>query len=157
MRFLLVFCTVGLFAAQAIAAADTSEPRFESYAVSAEAAATNAPVHIVGKRSREYATELRTAAKRPPNFAGHYILASWGCGASCVMSAAIDTKTGVVVWLPFTVCCFPPEVSEPLEFKLDSRLLIVRGSRNEKGAGTYYYLLDPQRFILLKAEEKQAE
>jgi len=62
-----------------------------------------------------------------------------------------------VVWLPFTVCCFPPEVSEPLEFKLDSRLLIVRRSRNENGAGTYYYLLDPQRFILLKAEEKQAE
>ena len=61
-------------------------------------------------------------------------LASWGCGASCVMGAAIDAKTGVVTHLRFTISNWPLDVTEPLGYKPASSLLIVRGSRNEKGA-----------------------
>lgn len=52
-------------------------------------------VQIKDDRSREFATVLRASEGRRANFAGHFVLASWGCGASCVMGAAIDaTSTG---------------------------------------------------------------
>lgn len=97
---------------------------------------------------------LRAAAKRTPDFAGHYILASWGCGASCVMAAAIDTRSGVVTWFPFTVCCWDIEVTNPLEFRLDSHLLIVHGSLNEQGAGSdvHFYDFQNARFRLLQSQ-----
>jgi len=64
------------------------------------------------------------------------------------MSAAIDAKTGQVIWLPFTVSNWPAEVKEPLEFRRDSRLLIVRGSRNEADsqADIAYFIFDGQQF-----------
>lgn len=97
-------------------------------------------------KSLQYATVLRDAARRTPNFAGHYVLASWGCGASCIMSAAIDAKTGTVTWLPFTVCCWEANIGEPLEFRPNSRLLIVHGSRDEQGSGIHYYNFEKRQF-----------
>ena len=93
-----------------------------------------------------YEKILRATEGRKPNFAGHYVLTSWGCGASCTMSAAIDTGTGTVSWLPFTVCCWAPEIAEPLQFRADSRLLIVHGSRNEHGGGVHYYTIEGGQF-----------
>ena len=46
--------------------------------------------------SRRYRTQLRGWAKEKPNFAGHYILATWGCGTGCTQIAVIDAKTGKV-------------------------------------------------------------
>lgn len=68
------------------------------------------------------------------------------------MAAAIDAKTGVVSWLPFTVCCWDIQVTEPLEFRPDSRLLIVHGSRNEQGAGSdvHFYDFQGAQFRLLQ-------
>lgn len=149
-----LFCVFAILGAQICTANQSSPPRFEDYSAAQETITPGHKPVIVGKMSRRYASVLRDAAERPPDFAGHYVLASWGCGASCVMAAAIDAKTGTVIWLPFTVCCWPLEITEPLEFKIDSHLLIVRGSRNEKGGGVYYYLLDNQRFTLLLAIEK---
>jgi hypothetical protein len=57
-----------------------------------------------------------------------------------------------VVWIPFTVCCAPEGVS-PLEYRKDSRLLIVRGARNEQGNGTYFYALTHEGFVLINAQE----
>jgi hypothetical protein len=74
-----------------------------------------------------------------------------------VSSVVIDAKTGRVTWLPFTVCCWDVDVQEPIEFRRDSRLLVVHGSRNEEGGGTYYYALDKDSFKLVKAVEKAAK
>jgi hypothetical protein len=112
-----------------------------------------AAVRLEDPKSRRFATMLREGAAHQENFAGHYTLASWGCGASCVMTAAIDAKTGAVAWLPFTVCCWSLDVTEPLEYRLDSRLLIVHGSRDEHGGGTYFYEFDGRKFQLIRADE----
>lgn len=125
-------------------------PRFEEFATPVEAVKRAAPVRLVDRESRRYRTELREAAQKKPDFAGHYVLATWGCGAGCVMAAAIDAKTGTVTRLPFTVSNWPLSVTEPLEYKLDSRLLIVHGSRNEKGNGTYYYEFAGDSFKLVR-------
>lgn len=110
-----------------------------------------AKVRIITAKDRQYASRLRQLAGQLPNFAGHYTLVSWGCGASCIMAAAIDAKNGRVTWLPFTICCWAPSVNKPLEFRLDSRLLVAHGSRNENGEGDYYYQLDASGFQLVKA------
>jgi hypothetical protein len=129
-----------------LAAAAVAAPHFEEYPATSFSGRTG-KVHLEDARSRQYATMLRDASRRKPNFAGHYVLASWGCGASCIMSAAIDAKTGTVTWLPFTVCCWETNIREPLEFRPNSRLLIVHGSRDEQGSGIHYYNFDGRRFF----------
>lgn len=64
------------------------------------------------------------------------------------MAASVDARTGNVTWLPFTVCCWSTNIAEPLEFRADSRLLIVHGSRNETGPGkaVHYYTFDGKKF-----------
>lgn len=137
-----------------LAAAAMAAPRFEEFATAASYQGKAAEVKLTGKKSRQYASVLRAAAQRPPNFAGRYVLAAWGCGASCVMGAAIDAKTGIVAWLPFTVCCWDMSVTEPLEFRPDSRLLIVHGSRDEKGSGSAvnYYVFDGRKFAPISGQ-----
>jgi hypothetical protein len=44
-----------------------------------------------------------TPAASGPNFAGHYTLARWGCGAGCVTVAVIDMTTGAVQFPPFSI------------------------------------------------------
>ncbi len=100
-------------------------------------------------RSRPYRTVIAQAARGPVNFAGRYILAQWGCGSGCVMAAAVDTRSGRVTSLPFSVSDWPLDVTEPLGFRVDSCLLIVRGSRNEHAEhGTYFYAFDGKAFQL---------
>ncbi|MDM5177720.1 hypothetical protein PO883_11005 [Massilia sp. DJPM01] len=107
-------------------------PRFGDYPAAAIYQGPSARPLLANAQSRNYATRLRAAASGKPDFAGRYVLATWGCGASCTMSAAIDARTGAVTWLPFTVCCWDADVEDHLEYKLDSRLLIVHGARNEQ-------------------------
>lgn len=126
-------------------------PRFEEFPAPAYTG-QQVGVQLQGAKSREYSSALRAASHQPVNFAGRYILATWGCGASCVMGAAIDAKTGSVIWLPFTVCCWDLKITAPLEYRPDSHLLIVHGSLDEKGAGTgiHYYDFDGRRFAPIK-------
>jgi len=110
---------------------------------------------FMDSRDRQFKTVIRDAAKGPINFAGHHILATWGCGANCVMASAVDVKSGMVRSLPFSVSGWPLNVTEPLSFRPDSCLLIVRGSRNESTErGTYYYMFDGQAFKLYIAPER---
>ena len=111
--------------------------------------AGHAPQRLVpDARSRAYGSAIaEAAAGNPVNFAGHYVLAEWGCGAGCVMAAIVDTKTGRVTSLPFTVSDWPLDVTEPLTYHADSCMLVVQGSRNEsKEHGTYYYTFDGKTF-----------
>jgi len=64
------------------------------------------------------------------------------------MGGAIDANTGDVNMLPFSVSDWPLDVLEPLDFRKDSCLLVVRGSRNEKGHGTYFYKFEQGAFKL---------
>ncbi|WP_157763738.1 hypothetical protein [Paraburkholderia aromaticivorans] len=98
---------------------------------------------------------IRDAASQRVNFAGHYVLATWGCGSGCVTAAAIDSKSGRVSSLPFTVSNWPMDVTAPLSYRTNSCLLVVRGSRNEStDRGTYYYAFDGKAFTLLKSKNE---
>ena len=92
---------------------------------------------------------LREAAKESPNFAGHYVLAQWGCGTTCVTGATVDLLTGKVTFLPFSVCCWGAVDSgfKPIEIRPNSRLAVFSGLRNGEGEmGSHFYSFDGTRF-----------
>ncbi len=106
------------------------------------------------KQDMTFRTRLRDAATQPANFAGHYVLTTWGCGMSCQMGAAIDLQSGRVVWLPGTVCCEPTDVSddkfERVLGRLNSRLVVLSGLINEGGSqGAHFFMLEDGKFIHL--------
>lgn len=101
-------------------------------------------------QARRYASVLQEGAAQPINFAGHYILTTWGCGAGCLMAAAIDARSGRVVMLPFTVSDWPLTVSEPLSYRENSCLLGVQGRRDEQASGAFVYRFDGKHFRLME-------
>ena len=59
------------------------------------------------------------------NFAGHYVLTTWGCGSGgCVEGAVIDALTGDIVWLPLEACC-NRRGDDGYHFRADSNLLVL--------------------------------
>lgn len=117
-----------------------------------------APV-LRSAQDKSYRTMIRTAAASGKvNFAGHYILSAFGCGGGCLQIFALDARSGEVHWLPFTVSwgpddkLFDTEIM-PLDYRVDSALVVVAGSRNEHGHGVYHYVFEHGQFRLLDAHD----
>lgn len=127
-------------------------PRFKDYPVSQAYTGVNASV-VLEREDRMFRTRLREASKEKPNFAGHYILTAWGCGTTCLMGAVVDAKTGRVYWWNFTICCWTDvdEKFQPIEFRLNSNLIVFSGARNEKegDVGAHFYKFERGRFMHL--------
>jgi hypothetical protein len=68
-------------------------------------------------------TMIRQGARNGPNFAGHYTVASWGCGTECQMHAVLDARTGKVV-------TFGVLSSFGLGYTVRSALLVVNPIQN---------------------------
>lgn len=74
----------------------------------------------------------RERAVSGPNFAGHYVIVTWGCGSPCMMAAIVDLRSGRVFPPPFhhgsdhsyfeVPWDFP---RPPLDYRLNSRLLVA--------------------------------
>jgi hypothetical protein len=126
-------------------------PQFRDYPVTDVYRGKTAPV-VLTRDDRMFRTRLKRAAKEKPNFAGHYILTAWGCGTSCLAGAVIDAKTGKVYWWKFTVCCWGYDTDDqfkPIEFRLNSKLIVFSGARNEKDNdnGAHFYKFENGRFV----------
>lgn len=139
-----------------MALAEPPLPRFEDFPAGPAFHGRNRLV--LEPRDRAFRTRLRDAAEEAPNFAGHYVVTQWGCGTECVMGAAVDVRSGRVVWLPGTLCCWfadgatPDTVPDPLRYRRDSRLIVLNGRRDERegDAGDHYYVIDGARFAPLR-------
>ncbi|HEX4506673.1 MAG TPA: hypothetical protein VH722_13150, partial [Alphaproteobacteria bacterium] len=125
-------------------------PRFEDYVVPAEKLSRPASPVLVAPDAREFRTTLRQAAAKGPNFAGHFTVAVWGCGAACTDFGIVDARSGMVFFIPAlrgisTFAVVEPDGDEPeytgLRFRTDSRLLVVLGAPREDGArdGVAFY------------------
>lgn len=117
-------------------------PKFEEYP--AKGAFTGRPAAVIldSPEAKHFRTMLRRGAVEGPNFAGHYTIVIWGCGAGCASFAIVDAKSGHVY--------FPTDISaldinhvdgDGLNYRLVSRLLIVVGAPDEKDSreGITYY------------------
>ena len=152
MRLLLTLCLV--FAIQ------SNAPQFSDYPAETYTGPT-APLVLTGTDAA-FHSYLIEAAKGKPNFAGRFILVTWGCGAQCVMGAAIDTATGKVYPLPHTACCWGFDTDEhfaPVEARTGSQLIVLRGARDERknDNGAHYYRFENGRFKHLRSELKRSE
>ena len=124
-----------------------SAARFARFPATISRVARPAPVRLNEALSRSFRSMLREAALGKPNFAGHYVLAQIGCGAGCIRIAAINSATGAVAWFPATVSGWPLEVTEPLQFRRDSYLLVIHGMLDEHGTSKMrMYLFRGARF-----------
>jgi hypothetical protein len=119
-----------------------------------------API-LTTANQRTFRTQIREAAAQGPNFAGHFTIADWGCGAGCVSFVVIDEKDGRVYDAPFKNLApasvkYEGKISsdipdfEPLDFHGDSRLLIARGCPEEAHCASYFYEWAAPTFKLLR-------
>ena len=135
-----------------------SRHRFEEFAVPRETVSNPALPRIEGREAKLYRTQIRRAARKPPDFAGHFRVARWGCGTCCEQFAVVDLRTGTVSFPGFTVSCGlnprdPIQKEARLFYRPDSRLLVVSGIRSEgKGTGVWYYQWSNGALALLEAD-----
>src|SRR5205807_8936201 len=50
----------------------------------------------LSKDERMFRTRIREGAELPVQFAGHYTVPAWGCGAGCIYFVIVDSITGRV-------------------------------------------------------------
>ena len=106
---------------------------------------------------------IRDAAAQGPNFADHYTVAVWGCGASCTSAVVVDARSGRVFFPDAIndiagthVADREPNGAEPtynsLRFRADSRLLVVLGAPGENDArdGVSFYVWTGSRVKQLR-------
>jgi hypothetical protein len=89
------------------------------------------PLHNT-PNSKTFRTKIRQAVASGANFADHYTLVLWGCGAGCVMFSIVDAVDGRVFDSPFTVSWFD-ETEEGVRYVRDSRAIHIVGSLIEGG------------------------
>jgi hypothetical protein len=137
-------------------------PRFQDFPASSATITKVAPVRLGSSKARLFRTVLRDGVAKGPNFAGHYAVVVWGCGASCSDLALVDTKSGEVHFDSNARDIYtghvedePDEVSVQFwaaRFQLNSRLLIVVGMPNEDESrdGVTYFDWTGSRLKLLR-------
>ncbi|HYW42353.1 MAG TPA: hypothetical protein VE959_05825 [Bryobacteraceae bacterium] len=141
--------------------AQTTTPAFDQYRVAETF--TGKPVAPVLKtvEDRAFRTMIREGAADGPNFAGHYTIVEWGCGAGCVSIATVDARTGTVYHGPFRNLAWTmmkyegryaanDDKFEQLAYKPDSRLLVARGCPEEKDCASYFYEWTGAQYKLIR-------
>lgn len=130
--------------AQTIHVADLPKdaPRFEQFPATEWFNGRVVPPDVKSREgARMFRTAIRRGAKDGPNFAGHYTVVGWGCGAGCQAFALVDANSGKV-YFPPNLATFdnnnvvydgPEGVDERLiKYRKNSRMLIIIGGINEE-------------------------
>jgi len=87
------------------------------------------------------------------NFAGHYFVATWGCGTTCVWGGIVEAKSGRIIELPSVSGWFDThEKFEVIDFRHHSRLVVLSGARAEdkRDMGRHFYVLENGKLRFLK-------
>lgn len=104
---------------------------------------------IINKDQRMFRTMIRRGAESVVEFAGHYTVPRWGCGAGCSELVVVDSISGRVYDVPFSVSELPgtweekhgDHIPERMQFHANSRLMKFDGCLNEHDCGFYDYLM----------------
>jgi hypothetical protein len=137
--------------------APAGAPRFTDFPAKSENVGRRAAPVIATRDERLFRTQLRRGAAHGPIAAGHYAVASWGCGAACRAWSVIDLRTGEVL-APAGAGHFivdrvdPDDETFGLTFRPDSKLFVLAGVLNEddRRNGLSYFELENGRFRLIR-------
>ena len=111
----------------------------------------NQPLKLI-LQSKKYRTLFKQMSQQPPNFAGHYIMETVGCGGGCSFALVYNVKTGQSFVLPDTFAdCYSKEKGfkqNDIFYQKDSRLVMAVGSRHGDQAQCEmaYYLVENNHF-----------
>ncbi len=148
--------------------AQVARPRFEDFPVTSEWNGPNAPIKLISSSERMFRTLLGEASRKPPDFAGHYRFALWGCGSACAAGALIDLQTGIVFRPPRSgkqsgwdtwIFCGGFVDGPYVEYRVRSKLVLVRCQGNDPAAQDLSYFVwedDHFRPILRLTQKKPA-
>jgi len=138
-----ILCVLLVVGAIGWAQHKNSRPAFKYYAV--EQVYTGAPAAPkLTQGWRSFRTRIREGAKSPVEFAGHYTVPRWGCGAGCSTLVIVDSITGTL-YDGFSVADLSLSWMEKhgelprMEFHPKSRLMKINGCPNEQNCGFYDY------------------
>ena len=131
--------------------------KFEDFSVSHVFKGKPTPA-IITTNWRNFRTRIREGARHGPNFAGHYTIVAWGCGAGCVFFVVVDAISGrpydgtgsIVVSVGKTKS---GRDYQGLVYHLNSRLLITDGCPDEESTsncGIHYYEWTANQFKFLR-------
>jgi hypothetical protein len=147
-EFLTVFAILILLVPSAVVRSETYPPTFSDFPIKQQSIAKIAQPDVSRGRAHSFRTRLREGATQGPNFAGHYTVVLWGCGTDCIEFAIVDTIDGDVYFPPFPTVesvirhddkDHPTVIPKKVEFRLDSRLLIVWGVIDKNDLHTHYF------------------
>lgn len=138
-------------------------PKPEAYPVKESFQGTPAAAKIASDADKRFRTRIREGAMNGPNFADHFTIIQWGCGAGCISMAVADAKDGKVYEAPFKNLAFTvpnflyegkhspfDDRFQAVGYKRNSSLLMVRGCPEEKDCGTYFYQWLGTKFQLVQ-------
>lgn len=114
-------------------------PKFEAYPAKVYTGPNAKLVFGGDPQARMYRTRLREWATGKVNFAGHYILFTWGCGTGCVQIMFIDAKTGKVY--------HPDGIRTNVAVNVHDEMLI--GGRSWYGEGSVHFQPDSELHMLV--------
>lgn len=140
-------------------------PRFEHFPAKLYTGNNAKPILNSDPETKAFRTRISEWSKEKPNFAGHYILATWGCGTDCTQLTIIDAISGKVFHAPEVSTNVATNVDQALldgggslqnfgalKFTSRSRLLMLIGMPNEDTArrGISYFVWNGTRLSLIR-------
>ena len=140
----------------------SARPDFKDFAVKQIYKGTPAKPKL-SKDQRAFRTRIREGATSPVQFAGHYTVPDWGCGAGCIYFVIVDSITGNVYdGLSVADLSLSYVEKHPNELRIqfhpDSRLFKVNGCIGEVKCGFYdYEMVDGKGLKLVREEPFREE
>jgi len=123
-------------------ASQSCPPSFQDYpAPSTTRAVLHVPLVLSTTLARQYRTVITQQASEAADFADHYKVATWGCGTDCRGFAIINQRDGRVYTMPGLeyVAGVAGNAEDRLAYRLDSRLFVITGRKNDEDEGKFYY------------------
>lgn len=149
---IMVLCSASVFGQKT--------PTFSQYPSAVQRATAKKINFASHPKAKTFRTNLKNALSEGVNFAGKFIVTNWGCGTGCSYGAVIDGKTGNM-FFPSQLAGTTPgdgdlDDKDHLEFRKNSRLLIVNGSLGESSSryGIWYYEWTGRSLRLIKFVKK---
>lgn len=154
-RFIITTAVIFIMVCSGLIAQPSTLPKFEDYHTSETIKSKPAPAKPKSPDAKQFRTAIKKGAKEGPNFAGRYTIVTWGCGTACVMFAIVDARSGAVFMAPFTVSmgAHLNQEEDLIDYRPDSKLLVITGDLNEEEYGKYYYVWDKGQLTLLQRTE----
>ncbi len=150
MKTLWIAAVLSL-AGSGVAHAQSTQSLFDEHKTSIRVSFPSNPIRF-DKESIQYRTRLRQAYSARVNFAGRYVVVSWGCGTGCLAGGIVDKVSGRARLLPWSIqyCCYdeendisPPDNLELIQVRADSKLIILNGVLMEEGTlGRHLFTFD---------------